>query len=298
MEQTGDYGPLEIRVVSNLSDVPLQKTLSKMDCPVGTKVAVDCAGRIGVNVARNLGASRASGELFFFLDDDCALPRSTFLSELDELFREAKDYSALGGGYQSVEESSWRARGYNSMANAWVSLGLNSGKEKFHVQATANLLGGNVCYRHEIFRRGFRFDENLISGGDEAEFHKRLNSAGYRLGYSEQLSVLHSADASWAALFSRAWNQGRARAISDTASPGGKRGKVQPFFKMLRSDPAALRFSLVHFPVVAFAQLANAPKFSQAIENLRGGHEEENLWGQIEPPPRKTQVSSERAEKP
>lgn len=256
----------EIRLVTNIPDPQVERALwARGD----QRIFLECVGAMGVNSARNLGARSARGEFLLFLDDDCALPRPDFLEALHSLLSCHPEYSALGGPYESARPAPWRVRGYNSMANAWVSLGTDSAAE---ISRAQNLLGGNICLRREIFE-DFAFDERIISGGDETEFLRRLTAAGRLLGFAPALAVTHLADSSWEGLLVRAWRQGRARENKMIATKAGK----SPFFRALRREPSLLPFSLVHFPALYLAE--NAPKLARAVKKMRYHEKAEYVGG-------------------
>lgn len=286
LSQSGNWGPLEIRIVANLPDTGLKKLSSEIS-ELGVKLGFDCVGKLGVNRARNFGAHKARGELLLFLDDDCVLPNQNFLNELHLLFQERPDFFALGGRYLSSRGAGWRVRGYNSMANAWIGSRVKAGERNLPISRSTQLLGGNACYRRELFALGHDFDENIVSGGDEAEFHSRLCRNGFNLGLSERLDVIHLADNSWRTLVLRAWRQGRGRAQSRAPSA------AVPQLQMLRgliaaakSETSLLPFSLIHFPVLFLSQLINSPKFSRPIKELSHQEKQENLGCQLDSPAR------------
>lgn len=247
----------EVRLVTNISDPQVERALwARGD----NRVILECVGARGVNSARNLGAKKAEGQFLLFLDDDCALPRANFLSDLHSLYSRHPEFSALGGPYHSAGPAPWRVRGYNAMASAWASHGADYFEE---VSPAQNLLGGNICLRREIFD-DFAFDERIISGGDETEFLRRLSAAGRALGFAPALAVTHLADSSWEGLLARAWRQGLARKNKIIATQVSRKPS---FFRALRTEPSLLPFSLVHFPALYLAE--KAPKLTRAIKKMR-----------------------------
>lgn len=261
----------EVRVVTNIPDPQVERALwARAD----KRVCLECVGAMGVNSARNLGARTARGDSFLFLDDDCLLPRADFLRDLQSLLGRHPEYSALGGPYDSARPAPWKARGYNAMANAWVSLSANARGDVFPAQ---NLLGGNLCLRREIFE-DFAFDERIISGGDETEFLRRLTAAGRLLGFAPSLAVTHLADSSWEGLLVRAWRQGRARENKAIATLSSHKPL---FFRALRREPSLLPFSLVHFPALYLAE--KAPKLARAIKKM--GYQKQAEYMGREPRP-------------
>jgi glycosyltransferase involved in cell wall biosynthesis len=249
LNQAGYEQFAEVRVVTNFPEPGLSQMLESLLAK--DRLFLDCVGARGVNRARNLGVRNSRGDLLLFLDDDCQIPHADFLRELSWAFRQRPDFSALGGPYVSPPSSSWMVRGYNAMATAWIRLHARSaGPDLF---STGSLLGGNACYRRDLFfKSGLSFDENFISGGDESEFNLRLTRLGYRLGFSERLSVIHRAADGWRPLFYRAIRQGRARTVLPSAAPIFRLATALAFLRMIRGEPSAFLFSLAHFPVLFF----------------------------------------------
>lgn len=232
----------EIIVVSNTYDSTFVKELEDF-----SEVRLLVAPNIGVNAARNFGATMARGDLFFFLDDDCILPDEFFLNRLLALFLSHNNFLAIGGPYSSGKKSSWRCRGYNGLCNAWLELGAKPVTKALF--ESTNLLGGNLCIRRKAFGAGFHQD--ILSGGDEVELLRRLKKNG-SIGFSPELEVYHAPDSSWKMLYSRAKKQGRARSKYSLHTPMPPARKTKEFISFLKKRPSTLFFSAFHFPIMAF----------------------------------------------
>lgn len=269
---------MEIRVVANTHEPALADALSFLGGEEAG-VFVDCVGDVGVNRARNLGAARARGEFVFFLDDDCLLPDG-ILSRIYADFSAHPELSVVGGPYRSPRGASWKTRGYNAMARSWALLGAQPLPANPGLQIVHNLLGGNSCYRRDIFAGGQFFSEEIVSGGDEAEFHKRLRSLGHTLAYGDHLSVLHIADDSWRGASWRAWRQGDARTSFGLRSPLSRRARLRHLFSFVREEPGALPFVLLHFPLLYLS--AYAPKLPGAVGQVRDREQRKNPRGERE----------------
>lgn len=256
---------LEVRLVANVADPQVERVLSSME---EARLHLECVGAVGVNSARNLGARKAKGDFFLFLDDDCALPRRDFLLSLHSLLVRHPGYAALGGPYESAAPAPWKVRGYNAMASTWASLGADPLSE---ISPAKNLLGGNLCLRREIFAE-FPFDERIIAGGDETELLRRLSCANKRIGFAPSLAVTHLADPSWEGLLARAWRQGRARENIKIATQASRK----PFLRALTKEPSLLPFSVVHFSTLYLAE--KAPKLARAVEKM-GYYEKTKYMG-------------------
>ena len=69
---------LEVIVVSNLQDAELNESLKLRETDLFTCRYFE-VGKVGVNLARNLGVGKSTGEIILFLDDDCELQDKLFL---------------------------------------------------------------------------------------------------------------------------------------------------------------------------------------------------------------------------
>lgn len=253
--QSGYSGALEIIVVNNLEDTQTQKELTILE-----NVRVLTVGELGVNKARNLGVKNALGEKVLFLDDDCVLPDENYLARLEKAYSLYSVFAGIGGGYKSDSKCSWRVSGYNKMASEWAKpLSFDPYKPNAIYQ-TNHLLGGNACYRKEIFNQGYYFDEELISGGDESEFNARLVNAGFKLGYSSDFDLFHLADKSWRALIMRAWNQGAARPYLPVSAKYCPTSIFQKIRKNIFSNPSLILFCILHFPILHLSEALSIAK--------------------------------------
>lgn len=141
----------------------------------------------GVNSARNAGIKESSGQIIYFLDDDCYLLEKRQLLNLRESFDIFPEASAIGGGY--ILEDSGRdifSVSRNKLDNFYVeaNMGLKG--------QTGALLGGNTAYKKEVFIKYGFFDENIRFGAAETEFNDRILKSGGKLYFFKELSVMHS----------------------------------------------------------------------------------------------------------
>ncbi len=81
-------------------------------------------GEAGVGRARNFGLSLAQGELVYFLDDDCVLPHASFLSRIENWYKNKKklhpNLKVFGGGYLSDDKTTYWGCQYNEVVNTWL----------------------------------------------------------------------------------------------------------------------------------------------------------------------------------
>lgn len=253
--QKGLSGEFEIILVNNVKDLEVEQLVKRFKYLKTLTV-----GNVGVNRARNLGAKNSAGNYILFLDDDCVLPNVDFLETLANMMKKDPSLKVLGGGYFSDKRDNWKIRYYNKMANEWIKVGLQPDTNSIDYCPASNLLGGNVCYKSEIFDQGFFFDESIISGGDETEFHHRLKESGFTLGYSSKLDVLHQASGTWRSLITRAWNQGSNSYRYHRAQRTSLTSKLRAVKSISKNDPQLLAFLSVHYPIFLVASIFSVSK--------------------------------------
>lgn len=245
-EQNYPQDRFEVIVVSNFEDSEVKKIVAEFP----ERFSYTISERLGVNSARNHGAQMAKGHFMVFLDDDCLLPDSGWLQRLSHLIQRHPHFAAWGGGYLSHENSSWLSRGHNHLVGLWLEKGRLTFKDP-DVRPNQFLAGGNVCYGREIFENGLWFEESLIQGGDETEFHSRLIRQGYQLGFSHQLNVFHRPSSKLRFALRRAWNHGRAAAQFALSSPHQtfKAGinSSKALIRAFRNDPLAMGILPIHY---------------------------------------------------
>jgi GT2 family glycosyltransferase len=163
---------------------------------------------LGLNVARNTGVERSSGELVVFVDDDvraCA-------AWLDALLRAAQahpEVEVFAGAIRArLEGPAPRSCGRERPPITTLELGANDTDASF-------AWGANMAIRRSALARVGPFDVSLEHGGDEQEWQERLRagSPGARVLYVAGAAVEHrraGADARLAALCRGAHMRGRA----------------------------------------------------------------------------------------
>lgn len=164
---------------------------------------------IGTNHARNIGISHATGNILWFLDDDCSLPDdSDFVSELIYNHNLNRDVIGLGGHYLNDGELKGFSKFYYDIAQAWFNsvIGENS--------YSTSLLGGNASYKRIIFDQGFRFNSKIIYGGTETGFNYNLIKAGHKLKVMDDLSIYHHTQVNFFQFLTKAYRQGMGKHLN------------------------------------------------------------------------------------
>ncbi len=139
---------------------------------------------LGLNVARNTGVQRSSGELVAFVDDDVrASPQ--WLGALLTAAREHPDVEVFAGPIQpSFEGARWRSCGRESAPITSLDLGAQDTDARY-------AWGANMAIRRTALDRVGPFEETLHDGGDEQEWQDRFMAA-----YGGSGRVLYVAGAS------------------------------------------------------------------------------------------------------
>jgi len=208
-QDAGNKFEYEIIIVLDQKDNESEGRISQ-EALKNKRLKVYRSGRPGVSCARNLGIKASEGEIIYFLDDDCLLPRGNWLIQLYENFKNNPGASAIGGGYLfENKEKDIFCMCRNALDNFYVEA--NSNTEGL----TGALLGGNTAYKRAVFLEYGYFDENIRYGSAETEFNDRIVKGSGKLYFIKELAVLHAAGKqSLRVYFLKSFMQGKGKAFS------------------------------------------------------------------------------------
>ena len=142
---------------------------------------IESPTRLLSGAARNLGAEHATGDLLYFIDADCiAEPRwiEKMAASIERYGCSAVSGAMLNGNPEHAISVSSYVMEFSDFY-AW-------GRPRF----VDYLVGGNLCYRQEVFHRYGGFDPNQPLYVDLI-FNKRLSAAGEKLLFDPTISVHH-----------------------------------------------------------------------------------------------------------
>ena len=160
------------------------------------------SGSQGVNKARNLGLKSAQGKISFLMDDDCEVIDPAGFQKILSRHRKFPQALAIGGVYKTDDKAPPIDVAYNLLARAWQA------HSRYGNHESSRLVGGNVSYKtKELLACGELFDESILFGGTESEFHYRLNRKGFQTLFFESLVVQHRTRLSLRELIHRAYCQ-------------------------------------------------------------------------------------------
>lgn len=186
------------------------------------------SGPLGLNVARNRGVARSSGELVVFVDDDIRASPG-WLRALTDAAREHPDVDVFTGPIRArLEGHRVRTCGREGPPITSLDLGAED-------TGTRYAWGTNMAIRRSALERVGPFDISLEHGGDEQEWQDRL-AAGSPGG----MPVLYVAGA--AVEHRRAGRDARLTSLARTART---RGRAARRFDARRGEAPSLARELV-----------------------------------------------------
>jgi GT2 family glycosyltransferase len=165
-------------------------------------------GQLGLNVARNTGVERSSGELVVFVDDDIRAGDG-WLTALLEAAREHPEVDVFTGPIRPrLEAGRLRSCGREAPPITSLELGTQDTDARY-------AWGANMAVRRSALERVGPFDATLEHGGDEQEWQDRLRAQtpGARVLYVANAAVEHrraGRDARLSSLSRAAHARGRA----------------------------------------------------------------------------------------
>lgn len=135
----------------------------------------------GPDVARNLGAQAASGDVLYFVDADVAV-HPDVLHKIRETFAANPDISAIIGSYDDSPTETNFASQYKNLTHHYVH---QTGREE-----ASTFWGACGAVRREAFEAvgGFHMGYRAI---EDIELGYRLKAAGYRIRLRKDLQVTH-----------------------------------------------------------------------------------------------------------
>lgn len=233
---------------------------------------------MGANGARHFGATAASGEFLYFLDDDCELTDANHLARLLELNQLLEVDSIIGGAYLDKPDSAG-GYGYNQFVDAWLKCGSFETRRFLGlVFEVENLVGGNFFLSRQLyFRRPLNTSIPIF--GDETEFFRGHRCRGTKLFLSESISVFHSEKFHWKKFFRRAWQSGKQRESFGLKTQLGLWPKIIVLCRSIQQKKVLIPFFMVHFFVLYLSVgVQKFKKLSEAVSEVGADKQEGNPY--------------------
>lgn len=147
--------------------------------PFGVR-SIESNNKLKPGKARNLGAKKAMGKYFLFLDDDCMVGEG-WIDKNINILKSTEDLGAVGGKIVGYSKK------YFSRCTDYTNFWRQQGNSKRIVD---QLYTASLGVKKEVFVKFDGFDENLVVGED-VNFVKKLARYGYKSLFVPQIFVLH-----------------------------------------------------------------------------------------------------------
>lgn len=161
----------------------------------------------GPATARNLGISKAKGDIIAFTDDDCVVPPN-WLEKLLDGFGRYPEVVGVGGNLEASEvelKNNTYAQYEKYMSKRAYGTG-----EKEVVGGFDCPAGGtnNISYKKKVLEEFGGFDETFpVAAGEDADLKKRITDKGYKLLYVP-LKVEHHQDYYYQGFLKQSYSRG------------------------------------------------------------------------------------------
>lgn len=159
----GNLPPLETIPFENKANSPLKFVRSN---------------RVGPARARNRGAANASGDLLFFIDDDCLPPDDWIEFFMIKMRSQREDL--MGGAIKNCIDKPASVI-YQRTLDLFFQ----------HKGAKEFLLTGNMVCRKDVFLAVKGFDERFFHGAEDREFVLKVVKRGFTVGFYPASVVSH-----------------------------------------------------------------------------------------------------------
>ncbi len=136
----------------------------------------------GPAVARNLGASKAKGDILVFLDSDCVASKN-WLHEMLLPFNE-KSVVGVQGEYENRQQQ---------LVARFTHLEIEQRHEKMARQRFIDFMGSySAAYRKSVFRQMKGFDTSFpMASGEDTDLSFRISKVGYKMVFNPKAVVFH-----------------------------------------------------------------------------------------------------------
>lgn len=198
-----------------------------------------------VSLIRNQILQQATGDLIYFLDEDCRLPQPQYLDQLLQIESRYAEFALLAGTYQDSALCSFWGRAYNALCRAWLK---KSSSAYSHSNLVfSHFLGGNFILRPSMINN-IAFSKECRFGGEEIDFSLKLRQQGLKSIQLNHLSLEHMACHDIKNFYWRAWRHGQTKASRRSKSLESNR--VQDLLSLFKQSPG------LHYFIVACSYLA------------------------------------------
>lgn len=168
----------------------------------------------GPGAARNLGMSKAKGELFVFIDSDCTVP-SNYISLLKDALKNS-EFDALGGPDTQRDDFPPFLKAVNYSMTSFLGTGGTRGSNKKSV-AKYYPRSFNMGVKKHVYEKIGGM--NALRHGQDMDFSNRIYKAGYKIIYLHELKVFHKRRTNLRRFYKQIFNWGVTRINLGTIDP-------------------------------------------------------------------------------
>ena len=193
-DQSADKDTYEIIVVDNNSTDATSLVAEEIGKEGKPEVIYVKESRQGLSFARNAGAFRSNGEIIGYLDDDSTVD-SNWVENLCKVYNDFPHAACVGGRIEPkwpVKRPEWLPKSLERNYGVF-----DLGNDIKVVEYPANVLGGNISVRKEVFLRVDGFSVKLgrsirdLLSNEEKDFCHRIQKSDGIVMYTPHALVYH-----------------------------------------------------------------------------------------------------------
>lgn len=182
----------------------------------------------GPAAARNLGITKAKGEIIIFLDDD-SLPTENWLSATIKAWETYSDFDGIGGYIASEPTDSMYCRVNSDYFNWYLEQHVSGDHCTFLVTC-------NAGYKKAALEKIGLFDDRYKkASGEDRDLNIRLLKMGGRLRLDKNILVYHDRDLTFWSFARKNYNYGKAAFEIYRRYPEQKRFSAGDYIKFYSS---------------------------------------------------------------
>ena len=159
----------------------------------------------GPGSARNLGMSKANGDIFVFIDSDCTVPKN-YIENLQNHLSQ-NDFDAFGGPDTYKENFSSFLKAVNYAMTSFIGTGGTRGAKKSVAKYYPRSF--NMGIKKEVYQKIGGMGK--LRHGQDMDFSNRIYQAGFKVKYLSDVIVYHKRRTSLKKFLKQIFNWGIAR---------------------------------------------------------------------------------------
>jgi len=194
LEQSANKDTYEVIVVDNNSTDATRLVVEEMCKMKGPPLKYVKESRQGLSFARNAGAFKANGEIVGYIDDD-STTESAWVENLCRVYDEYPNAACVGGRIKAKwpgGRPDWLPQSLERNYGVF-----DLGNDVKTIEYPANVLGGNISVRKEVFLKVGGFSVELgrsvrgLLSNEEKDFCHRIQKTGEIVMYTPHALVYH-----------------------------------------------------------------------------------------------------------